>query len=845
MDIKLDLKIEGYRALKAIESSTERIARSLRAVDRGTRGINQQMSRFRQISNTAFGVVSGYAFVRMLDAVGDAVRTTIYGFQNLRNQLRAVGVGVSELTSTFETLHDVANETFAPIDATSELFTRLTRSTRQLGLEQSQVIQITRTIQQAIALSGASSIEASAAVRQLGQAFASGRLQGDEFRSISENASVVLDVLAKQLGVTRGELRKMSSEGKLVSELLAHGFIDAADAVDEQFQRMEASVGRRIQVLRNNLAVLFDELGTRTGVRSGVSSFIGGLGSGVESLRKNLDKVVDAVKALTVALLASGGIAGSIVILKDINKEISRLNRISRRNEFANWLQAIMSSLPGARIASEKFNKAIFKMAQMGTKFKLNPAYFKQMGVLAKTLRGLKGLLNAIPTPLKVVIGLAAALGAIFVRINKHGGDVVLMLKALWNNLKQLVSFTVELPVISDIFWGIGEAVKLVIKIVDTFIDSFAKLIQWIALFSEEYRNLLREQSLSGISAGQRSAFADSNKTLTKATETLKVTEEQNKEYEKTFEHLEKIQRRLQTIGSTRMLEQGSPGSLVEVSNAERMLNPEGRRRVLEFVGAKISRDLEKQRLQGVRQEANQEITRLRNQLAVSRQLLVLGGEGVEQKRFELELEQRLNQLKNDGATDKQIQQIRDATNENRRLNSELEKQAEAAQQWKNVWDNAIDGFTDKLLEGKASFKDFANSIITELGRIIIKQQIAGLANTALGFFGLPGFNTGGYVSGPSGVDNVNARLTAGEFVVNKSATSRNRSTLEAINSGGSASTNLNVVVNNYSGDDGIRIETYQTDQTTLQVDVQRDDIAGGASGRQLQGQYGLREAPL
>lgn len=50
------------------------------------------------------------------------------------------------------------------------------------------------------------------------------------------------------------------------------------------------------------------------------------------------------------------------------------------------------------------------------------------------------------------------------------------------------------------------------------------------------------------------------------------------------------------------------------------------------------------------------------------------------------------------------------------------------------------------------------------------------------------GFATGGYVgNGPGGIDNVKAWLTRGEFVVNAGATQRNRSALEAINSGASA----------------------------------------------------------
>ena len=69
-------------------------------------------------------------------------------------------------------------------------------------------------------LAGASSIEASNAFRQLAQALGSGRLAGDEFRSVSEQVPTVLAPIAEELGVTIGELKKLAAEGELTSEVV-------------------------------------------------------------------------------------------------------------------------------------------------------------------------------------------------------------------------------------------------------------------------------------------------------------------------------------------------------------------------------------------------------------------------------------------------------------------------------------------------------------------------------------------------------------------------------------------------------------------------------------------------
>ena len=69
-------------------------------------------------------------------------------------------------------------------------------------------------------LAGASAIESSNAFRQLAQALGSGRLAGDEFRSVSEQVPTVLAPIAEELGVTIGQLKQLAADGKLTSDVV-------------------------------------------------------------------------------------------------------------------------------------------------------------------------------------------------------------------------------------------------------------------------------------------------------------------------------------------------------------------------------------------------------------------------------------------------------------------------------------------------------------------------------------------------------------------------------------------------------------------------------------------------
>ena len=67
---------------------------------------------------------------------------------------------------------------------------------------------IAETLARTIKISGVSAQEASATMMQFSQAMASGRLSGDEFRSLAESAPYFMKELGDGLGVKAAELKK-------------------------------------------------------------------------------------------------------------------------------------------------------------------------------------------------------------------------------------------------------------------------------------------------------------------------------------------------------------------------------------------------------------------------------------------------------------------------------------------------------------------------------------------------------------------------------------------------------------------------------------------------------------
>ena len=91
---------------------------------------------------------------------------------------------------------------------------------RPLGLSLKQIETTFFGFNTAAKLAGVSTVEASNAFRQLAQALGSGRLAGDEFRSISEQVPTILQPIAAELGVTVGKLKELGAQSLITSDVV-------------------------------------------------------------------------------------------------------------------------------------------------------------------------------------------------------------------------------------------------------------------------------------------------------------------------------------------------------------------------------------------------------------------------------------------------------------------------------------------------------------------------------------------------------------------------------------------------------------------------------------------------
>ncbi|MFN6267722.1 MAG: tape measure protein [Alphaproteobacteria bacterium] len=175
------------------------------------------------------------------------------------------------LLSGIQHLYALSQQTGVAISESANAFARFAIAAREIGATNDQVLALVRTVQQAGIIAGASTAETSATVMQLGQALASGRLQGDELRSVLENMPTLAEALARELGASVGELRKMGEAGKLTADVVMPALIRAGQSLNAEFEKMPPTMGRAFSILGEAMSRFAGDLDRALGLSQGIA----------------------------------------------------------------------------------------------------------------------------------------------------------------------------------------------------------------------------------------------------------------------------------------------------------------------------------------------------------------------------------------------------------------------------------------------------------------------------------------------------------------------------------------------------------------------------------------------
>ena len=147
-----------------------------------------------------------------------------------------------------------------------------------------EIVAFAEQMNKQFTIGGASVREQAAGMYQLTQAMAAGKLQGDEFRSIIENAPLLAKAIAEYTGKSMGELREMSSEGEITADIIKKAMFAAADETNARFAKMPKTFAQVWTSIKNQALMAFqsvlqqlNNIANSKGFESMVNGIIGGL----------------------------------------------------------------------------------------------------------------------------------------------------------------------------------------------------------------------------------------------------------------------------------------------------------------------------------------------------------------------------------------------------------------------------------------------------------------------------------------------------------------------------------------------------------------------------------------
>lgn len=278
----------ALRSIQQIEKALGNVSTTANSVERSMSGLTNTM-------RTLAGAVIGASLFNFVDSL-----------QNVQNKLRIATTSQAEFNSALSAVKAIADKTGQSLVATGDLYASVAKNAATLGYNQEQITTVTNAMATALKASGTSAQGASSVMYQFGQILAKGKVNGDEFTTIMENlGGPVMNVVAKNMGVTTAELIKMKEKGLI-------GAKDFTDALIRSMNELDQMGGKAVPTLSQNLTKVQNSFGDFIIKLDQATGFTQKLGDGMAWIAKNTDVVVPILAAL-IGYLAAARIAAFVV----------------------------------------------------------------------------------------------------------------------------------------------------------------------------------------------------------------------------------------------------------------------------------------------------------------------------------------------------------------------------------------------------------------------------------------------------------------------------------------------------------------------------------------------------
>jgi tape measure domain-containing protein len=346
---QLDLAKAKLKELgEAAGTAGQKTAAGLAQTDSAAKGAAESIRGVYNELKTLAVASGAIASVKHMAEVSDQAKL-------LQARLALVTTGTYEQAQANEALFQTAQKLQLPQQELANSYPRIARAIREYGGSTRDAIELTKIFAETVRISGATQEEAAASALQLSQAIASGRLQGDELRSILENNSRLALALAQGLGVTVGELRKLGEEGKLTSEKVVRALLSQKDVLEREASKLPNTIKGAWTVLANEADRATAQSATMNTAAGLLTLTLLGLAAAIKKVREA--NILEAIPIVGTMITAGKAVVG--------NKADGSANR-AEDARFGRQAEAIRAQ-EAAKQAAERAYRDLTKEADTAT----------------------------------------------------------------------------------------------------------------------------------------------------------------------------------------------------------------------------------------------------------------------------------------------------------------------------------------------------------------------------------------------------------------------------------------------------------------------------------------------
>ena len=333
------------------------------------------------------GNIIGNVIMRGLDSIAGSISGAVAladEYTSLNARLALVAGSQSNVAALNDMIYESAQRARGGYMDMAKAVASLSVNARDAFPDPRKTVQFMEGMQKLFVIGGASKENQQFAMLQLQQSLASGRLQGDEFRSITENAPILQDMIAKTMKVSRGELKQLSAQGEITADIIKRAIFENMDEINDKFESMPKRWSDHFTDFKNvvlkSFAPIADRI-NRLANSEGVRSMFSMLKNGVKSIMPVLYAVIGGVEKfvnmftagistvasfvqnhsllMQMALIALGGYLAFVGTMALISAGQMALAAISMAAKTAaDWLET--AALIALTVAQEGLNAALY-----------------------------------------------------------------------------------------------------------------------------------------------------------------------------------------------------------------------------------------------------------------------------------------------------------------------------------------------------------------------------------------------------------------------------------------------------------------------------------------------------